>query len=101
MIKSRMEGVTIHLDPVIHIEMPEQKAHIINVPEQPAPIINVTPAPAPVVNVAPAEVIVNVPEQKAGLVQDIRIVDMPDRRLSQVVVRDGQGKIVGTESVTE
>jgi len=26
---------------------------------------------------------------------------MPDRRLSQVVVRDGQGKIVGTESVTE
>ena len=101
MIKSRMEGVTIHLDPVIHIEMPEQKAHIINVPEQPAPIINVTPAPAPVVNVAPAEVIVNVPEQKAALVQDIRIIDMPDRRLSQVVVRDGQGKIVGTESVTE
>ena len=51
-IKSRMEGMTIHLDPVIHIEMPEQKAHIINVPEQPAPVVNVEArAEAPVIDV--------------------------------------------------
>ena len=101
-LKATMDSIAIHLAPVINVEMPEQKAHIVNVavPEQPAPIINVTPT-APVINVEQPDVIVNVPEQKAGLVQDIRIIDMPDRRLSQVVVRDPQGRIIGTESATD
>jgi SPP1 gp7 family putative phage head morphogenesis protein len=101
-LKATMDSIAIHLAPVINVEMPEQKAHVVNVsvPEAPAPIINVTPQAA-IVNVEQPDVIVNVPEQKAGLVQDIRIIDMPDRRLSQVVVRDGQGRIVGTESATD
>ena len=93
-------------DRIIHIKgdtytiIPQAPVVNVTLPTQPAPIINVTPQAA-IVNVEQPDVIVNVPEQKAGLVQDIRIIDMPDRRLSQVVVRDGQGRIVGTESATD
>ena len=95
----------IRLEPQIVINVPEQKAAVVNVttPEVivPAPIVNVAAAPAPVVNVTTPDVTVNVPEAKATLPQDIRIISMPERTVSQVVVRDPQGRVAGLETVAD
>jgi hypothetical protein len=47
--------------------------------------------PAPIVNVTTPENVINVPEQKAAAVQDIRIVDMPPGRMH--ILRDRDGRI--------
>ena len=95
----------IRLEPQIVINVPEQKAAVVNVttPEVivPAPIVNVAAPPAPVVNVTTPDVTVNVPEAKATLPQDIRIISMPERTISQVVVRDPQGRVAGLETAAE
>jgi len=95
----------ITLSPTFQFTMPENPAPVVNVEAPvvnlPAPIVNIAAPEAPTVNVTTPEVVVNVPEAKAGLVQDIRIVEMPARSLSQVVVRDPAGKIVGVESASE
>jgi hypothetical protein len=94
----------IRLEPQITINIPEQKATVVNV-DVPAPVVNVA---APTVNVAAPEVTVEAPtvnvaapEVKAGLVQDIRIIEMPARATTQVVVRDPQGRVVGLETATD
>ena len=95
----------ITLSPTFQFTMPENPAPVVNVEAPvvnlPAPIVNIAAPEAPTVNVTTPEVVVNVPEAKAGLVQDIRIVEMPARSLSQVVVRDPSGKIIGVESASE
>jgi hypothetical protein len=53
------------LPPVVNVAAPEVT---VNVPEQPAPVVNVE---APIINVDSAD--------KAGTVQDVRVVDMPTR----------------------
>lgn len=94
----------IRLEPQITINIPEQKATVVNV-DVPAPVVNVA---APTVNVAAPEVTVEAPtvnvaapEVKAGFVQDIRIIEMPARATTQVVVRDPQGRVVGLETATD
>lgn len=90
--------------PIINLTVPEQPAPVVNVA---APVVNL---PAPIVNVTTPETVVNlpelapviaVPEAKAATVQDIRIVSMPPRTVVQTVVRDPQGRIVGTETAEE
>ncbi len=90
--------------PVFHVTVPSQPAPIVNVS---SPVVNV---PAPVVNVSTPETVVNlpeiapvitVPERKASAVQDIRIVSMPPRSIVQTVIRDGAGRILGTETAEE
>jgi hypothetical protein len=95
----------IRLEPIINITMPEQPAPVVNVAPADvhvaAPVVNVAAAEAPVVNVTTPDVTVNLPEQKATLPQDIRIISMPERTVSQVVVRDPQGRVAGLETVTD
>jgi hypothetical protein len=72
---------------VNHVEAAKAADVTVNVPEQPTPTVNVAPAVVHVTNEA----------QKAALVQDIRIVSMPES--VQKVKRDAQGRI--TEIVEE
>lgn len=87
--------------PIINVTVPEQPAPVVHVE---APVVNL---PAPVVNITTPETVVHLPELapviampevKAATVQDIRIVEMPARTIVQTVVRDPQGRIVGTET---
>lgn len=107
-IKATVGSITmpeIRLEPIINITMPEQPAPVVNVAPADvhvaAPVVNVAAAEAPVVNVTTPDVTVNLPEQKATLPQDIRIISMPERTVSQVVVRDPQGRVAGLETVTD
>lgn len=94
-------------DRIIHIKgdtytiVPQTPVVNVQVAPAPAPIVNVAAAPAPVVNVTTPDVTVNVPEAKATLPQDIRIISMPERTISQVVVRDPQGRVAGLETAAE
>lgn len=88
--------------PIINVTVPEAPAPVVNVA---APIVNV-PAPvvnveAPIVNLPELAPVIAVPEAKAATVQDIRIVSMPARSVVQTVVRDPQGRIIGTETTEE
>jgi len=64
---------------------------IINVPEQPAPIVNVAPAEV-TVNVEPTPVVIQVPEQPAPV---------KPKRERQRVIRDRAGNISATETEIE
>jgi hypothetical protein len=130
--ESRPQPSSVKVDvgsPVINLHMPE-----VNVPAQKAPIVNVAPAEAPVVHVTTPDVTVNppvvnvkapvvnvpapvvnvtTPEAKApvinvkatppdvtvNMVPELRITGMPDRVTKREVKRDKQGRIVETTDV--
>jgi hypothetical protein len=95
----------------IHIHLPESWAHSVEIPTPqvtvnvpdfpsiPAPVVNVAPTPV-TVNPTPVTVeapIVNVPEAKATLPQEVIVVQMPNR--VHKVIRDSKGTVNGsTES---
>lgn len=90
--------------PIINVTVPEQPAPVVQVEAPvvhlPAPVVNIT-TPAPVINLPEIAPVITMPEQKAGLVQDVRIISLPARTITQTVVRDAQGRVIGTETAEE
>ena len=88
--------------PAVTVNVPKPDPVTVNLPEL-APVVNVEKAAPPVVNVAPSEAVVNVttpevtvnvPEQKAPKVGDVRVVSMPTRL--HRVKREKDGKVSGS-----